>query len=806
MNMIHPILLVFIQKIFKFVTMGFRTSILLLITYIISATGIFAQKATLYGTAVDTGNGERLIGVTIHVNGQAVTSTDVAGKFSLELEPDTYKISFQVVGYKPQEQEFILQPGEKREVKILMKDTPREMGTYVVSGSRYDKDINRETISMDVMSAQLIKNTNSVDVAEAVNRMPGVQITDGQASIRGGAGYSYGIGTRVNFLLDGVPLIAGDLGNVEWNLVPLENVSQIEVMKGASSLFYGSGSLNGVLNVITGWPTADKPSTTISVYTQIYGDPRRADTKWWPSTEQPMATGLFFNHSQRIKDNIDLVVGGNFHFDRSPLQGNSQSRGRINFKFQYRFKKVPGLSIGLNGNFMFERAGRFVLWQNATDGIYQPTFASDDKYYFLVLDPHLKYYDKKGNKHNLTMRYYRKFRYGFDGDINAVANNLLLDYQYQRKFYKNMFTVTAGAYFNYGWIQSNLFPDSLQLDSNGKANHFFQTYAAAAFGQLEFNYRRWSIVGGVRYELNGADFLVEGSIPVFRGGINFRAAKQTFLRGSFGQSYRIPSLGERFIRAELVSGFYVLPNYGLKPEKGWNAEIGIRQGFKITKKWQGYADLALYWMEYHDMIQYNIGNYPPDGIGFKAFNISQARIMGFEITAGGKGYIGPVQVNTYVGYNYSMPVDLSAFPGLKDVGHYLDTMFKFFGNHLLDSSSLNKMLLPFRNRHTVRADVELTWKNMSVGSTFYFMSTYENIDHNFVFIEVAIPGFISPWIDTHKNYRGDFTMDMRASYTIPKIKTKINFVVKNLTNLEYMARPGVMNVPRSFNVRVDFNF
>lgn len=778
---------------------------LLIFTFLFLSASAFSQKGTLFGVVTDTSNGEKLIGVILNINGKPVTNTDVAGRFSIELDAGTYKINFKQIGYAELEQEFVVSPGEKKEVKILMKEAPKEMGTYVISSSRYDKDINKEIVSMEVINIQLIKNTNSIDLAEVANRIPGVQITDGQASIRGGAGYSYGIGSRVNFLLDGVPLIGGDLGNVEWNLIPIENIAQVEVMKGASSVFYGSGSLNGLINVITAWP-GEKPTTNISVYSTIYGDPYRKEAKWWTATEFPMATGLFFNHSRRIKENIDLVIGGNFHIDKSPLQGNSQTRGRINFKFQYRPKKIPGLSFGMNGQFMFERAGRFVMWQNANEGIYVPTFGSDDKYYFLILDPHLKYFDKKGNKHNITMRYYRKFRYGFDGDIDAVANNLLLDYQYQRKFYKNMFTVTAGAYFNYGWVQSNLFPDSLQLDSNGNANHFFQSYAAAAFAQLEFNYRRWSVVAGVRYELNGSDFLIEGSIPVFRGGINFRAAKQTFLRGSFGQSYRIPSLGERFIRAELVSGFYVLPNYDLKPEKGWNAEIGIRQGFNITKKWKGYADLALYWMEYQDMIQYNVGNYPPDGLGFKAFNISKARIMGIELTVGGRGLIGPVELNTYAGYNYCLPADLSVFPGLNDVGNYLDTMFKFYDKHLLDSSSFNRMILPFRNRHTFKADLELTWKNMSVGSTFYYMSTYENIDPNFVFIEFAIADFITPWIETHKNYRGDFTMDLRASYLFKKWNMKVSFLIKNLTNLEYMARPGVMNVPRSFNMRLDFSF
>ena len=784
--------------------MGMKRLTFFLLT-LLTSLSLFAQKAKLQGTVKDSANGERLIGVIISVNGKPVTNTDISGKYTVELEPDTYAVKFEGVGYMGIDTLIILSAGEARSFDVPLAEKPKEMGTYVVSGSRYDKDINKETVSMTVMPIQLIKNTNSIEVSEAMNRLPGVQVIDGQASIRGGTGYSYGIGSRVSFLLDGLPFVSGDLNNVEWNLVPLENVSQIEVMKNASSVFYGSGSLNGVINVITAWPT-DKPSTTVSVYSQLYGDPKNPAAKWWASTEMPMASGLFFNHSRQINQTMDLVVGGNFHYDKSPLQGNSQVRGRINFKFRYRPKKIPGLSFGLNGNFMYERAGRFVLWQNALNGIYQPTFSSDDKYYFLNLDPHLKYFDKHGNKHTVTMRYYRKFRYGFDGDIDAVSNNMMLDYQFQRSFYKNMFTVTAGAYVNYGWVQSNLFPDSLQLDTNGKAKHYFQTFAAAAYAQLEFNYRRWSVVAGIRYEANGSDLLVEGSLPVFRGGINFRAAKKTFLRGSFGQSYRIPSLAERFIRAELISGFYVLPNYDLRPEKGWNAEIGIRQEFNITKNWLGYADLAIYWMEYTDMIQYNIGSYPPDGLGFKAQNIGRARIAGFELTVGGRGKIGPIEVNTYAGYNYCFPANLSKNPGMENVGNYLDTMFKYFGNHLLDSNSINGSILPFRNRHTFKADVELGWKGISVGATFYYTSTYENIDPNFLFMELAISDFIQPWITTHKGYSGDFVCDLRASYLFKKWNMKVSFLVKNLTNLEYMARPGVMNVPRNFAVRLDFSF
>ena len=43
-----------------------------------------------------------------------------------------------------------------------------------------------------------------------MEQIPGVNITDGQANIRGGSGWSYGAGSRVLVMVDDMPLISGD--------------------------------------------------------------------------------------------------------------------------------------------------------------------------------------------------------------------------------------------------------------------------------------------------------------------------------------------------------------------------------------------------------------------------------------------------------------------------------------------------------------------------------------------------------------------------------------------------------------------
>lgn len=92
---------------------------------------------------------------------------------------------------------------------------------------------------MDVIDAGQIENTHTLSIDEAVQQVPGVTILDDQASIRGGNGYSYGVGSRVLLMLDELPFLTGASSEAKWNFLPIENISSMEVIKGASSALYG---------------------------------------------------------------------------------------------------------------------------------------------------------------------------------------------------------------------------------------------------------------------------------------------------------------------------------------------------------------------------------------------------------------------------------------------------------------------------------------------------------------------------------------------------------------------------------------
>ena len=84
-----------------------------------------------------------------------------------------------------------------------------------------------------------------------IDQVPGVNVVDGQANIRGGSGFSVGAGSRVLVLVDDLPMLAADAGDAKWSFLPTENLAQIEIIKGASSVTYGSSALSGSINIRT---------------------------------------------------------------------------------------------------------------------------------------------------------------------------------------------------------------------------------------------------------------------------------------------------------------------------------------------------------------------------------------------------------------------------------------------------------------------------------------------------------------------------------------------------------------------------
>jgi outer membrane cobalamin receptor len=307
----------------------------------------WSQNATLTGTATDADTGEPLIAATISA-GDIGTVTNFDGSYELSLPAGQYAIKLSYVGYDPASITVELQENENRILNFSLKEEATMLQTATVTSGKFEKPLSEVTVSLEVLRPGLIQNTSKATIDEALEKIPGVTILDGQANIRGGSGYSQGAGSRVLLLVDDVPILTADAGFPNWDDVPVENIAQVEVVKGAASALYGSSALNGIINVRTAYPKSE-PQTEGAIFYTHYMKPEDKNLAWWDTAGvQPRTMVASLSHRRKIGSKFDLVVGGFYQNEESFNQDTYNNYGRFNFSTKYRV--TDRLSIGLNGN------------------------------------------------------------------------------------------------------------------------------------------------------------------------------------------------------------------------------------------------------------------------------------------------------------------------------------------------------------------------------------------------------------------------------------------------------------------------
>jgi iron complex outermembrane receptor protein len=760
----------------------------IILFFLFTSLSISAQQTFVRGFVSDSASGEALIGVVIRIPGGG-TVTDINGNYMIAVTPGTVSVAFNYTGYRSDSATLNVESGKSVEQNMKLVNISKQLNLVVISSGRYAQNIGEVPVSLEVLKPKLIENKCTANMENIMDQVPGVTMTDGQANIRGGSGYSYGAGARVMMVVDDMPMLSGDANDVKWDYLPIENVSQVEVMKGASSTLFGSSAMNGVIHFRTAYP-GEKPATSITMFSGFYGDPQRESLKWWHNSN-PTFNGINFSHSRQI-GNWDLVFGGHVFSDDGYRYLETDQRERFNMNLRYRFKKVPGLNAGVNTNMMNTRGGLFILWYNDSLA-YTPKDSTIQNYNNnrFNIDPFINYYGPHGSRQSIRTRFYRTNNRN-DTKQGAVADFYYGEYQFQHKF-KNTLTITSGVVATKTTVKSDLY-----------LNHFAKNIAAYAQVDRKF-FDRLFVTVGVRGEYFHDDSLATNYAfkiskndtlallkfrPVFRAGVTYQIGEGTFLRVSYGQGYRFPAIAEKYIRT-VAAGLPIYPNHNLLPESGQSAEIGIKQGIHVGKGWKGYADMAIYWMQYSNMMEFTFGSYgnpvtdPFFGLGFSSINIGSTRIRGIDCSVMGEGKIGQVDVMMLAGYTYMDPVSLRWDPAK-------DTL----------AQTSHENILKYRYKHIAKFDGEATYKKCSFGVSMRYNSYMQNIDWIFENAPALLPG-IKEYREKH--HTGDIVFDARAMYQLTD-RARIALIANNVFNREYTSRPADVQPPRNFVLQVVIKF
>lgn len=762
----------------------------------------FSQNAFVKGTVVDENN-EVLLGVNVvaDIEQSLATQTDFDGNYELSLPPGKYQITYSFIGKNDEVKNIDLKAGETKTINIVFTPSDIEIGLVTVTGGKYEKQFGEEVVSMEIIPTSIIEN-NVAQAEEALNKVPGYQNIGESPSIRGGSSFASGASSRTLFLIDGMPQLSPENAAIYFETLPLENLQQVEVIKGASSSLYGSSALNGIIHFRTAWPKKDEPYHRVTAATGFYQkfsgnliqskndkETRNQEVDWWWDDENhlPIFMNYIYEYRQSFKK-IDVVAGAYYRHDQGFRKNNEYDRFRINGKLRHISEKIKGLTIGTSWNFAYQEGGQFFMWSGMNRDALIP---SDPKSAFnkdvrtdyvqrrISFSPFLTYFDKKDNKHNLQFRYYNNQSTNFSLESNQT-NHIYGEYTFSHQITNKGITLLTGA--------AGSFTTSKGLNVGNKT---YEATNAGIFIQADKKFfDKLNFTGGIRIEYNKIDsitpqnkltilsvfkkngYFTSPIKPLLRFGMNYEPVKGTYLRASWGQGFRVPTINEYFV--DLKRTLQVVANPNLLPENGWSAEIGVKQGVKVGT-WQGYFDVAGFVTKYVDLIDFSI-----NGSTVQAQNQDNARISGIELSALGQGKLFGYPLTFLTGYTFMQPILLN--PDSLRMDNFPDSY----------------QYISYRNKHSFKADIETTIRDFSFG----FSSVYNSFMLNIPVTSNAVPG-VSQYREVNPN--GEWVFDVRTRYNFTE-KTSLSFVVKNLFNNEYTTRPGLLEAPRNYTMQFQHQF
>ena len=897
-----------------------------------------AQMTEVSGVVTDFQTREPLIGVTVCDKNDPSkgTVTDFDGHYTLLV--DTKKptmLSFSYVGY---DTETRLVNSLTKVLNVPLLTHNEILDDVVVTAGRFEQRSTDVTVSMEVLKPQALRSQAPTDLSATLQTLPGVEIIDKQPSIRGGGGWTYSVGSRCQVLMDGMSILNPKTGEINWNNVPLENVGQVEVIKGASSVLYGSSALNGVINVRTQRPGL-KPETKISGYVGIYDNYKDYA---YTGARLPLYYGAEASHSRRV-GNFDVSGAISGFKDEGFRQQSFNDRVRLGGNLTYHQPMEAGkyMTMGANVNYVANQYGDFFIWRSPKDPIHpSPLTNMGRKEHNFNIDPFWNYDDAdKGISHKIRARFYLtsdnlttpsatmtteelakwavqsfdlgkvkgkydEFKGYTDGGlsttdaliltfqdvvipvmnedwlgavqsgINLVQNGLgytgtVAEMQDAVAYAMNLLAnndptrpeLTYNGYVDYQFAKQ--WNSGVRLTTGVNWNHITNTanitgthHTDNVAAYLQYDHRiadKLSLSAGMRLEYYRMDdHYKEANIqigkwlcpvrPVFRAGLNWEIYKAGFLRASFGQGYRNPSITEKFARKD-IGGVGVYPNHDIKPESGFNAEIGYKQLYKFGPI-TGSLDVAAFYTEYRNMIEYQFGlfrnsdftmiNSMDDviseaqkmiddikttkslsnagiGIGAQFVNVNHARIYGCEISTAGKVDIQKEMGLRYsIGYTFTEPEDMDNAKRIEEEKTYTDPL-------QMKNKSNDSKYLKYRNKHSFKTTIDYNYKWLSLGINMMYRSKMLAVDYIMVderekaepdlmeYARMFIFGYEDGvslhdyWMEHNK---GVFTMDLRASVRF-KEHVEVQFLINNLLNTEYSYRPMALAAPRTFVCRMN---
>lgn len=576
---------------------------------------------------------EPIANVSIQLNpGNYFDITDLEGHFILENIPeDVYQIKFEHIAYNPVDLKNIYI--KKNQITVLdtiqLKSKIISTDEFIITADRIERDPFETPNAVNVISKVEINDRAAKTSAEALREENGIFVQ--KTNHGGGSAIIRGLSSnQILILVDGIRLNNSlyRLGNHQYlTTVDNNSIQQIEIVRGPTSMLYGSDAMGGTINLRTKMPEFNTAGRFINL--SLLSRYASADNEKTISARGEFSTNkVAFNTGFSYKDYGDLRRGRNSDYKRieKSTDGIIQSpNGYAAYDFDskliYKFSNESDLIAAYQLSNQ-ENVPRYDKYEN-------------DNYYLWKYQPqrrqlaYLKYernfFSNYINSFNTTISYSdqvegRHTQRRDDSDLQKEkdeAHTFGLTFEANSLFRNHSFLYGAEIYTDK--IKSEQY--NYDADSGVRTKSPLSRYPDGAeynsygfYIQDEYNLSKklTTIFGGrysyfnTRFQLVGMDssFLYnnnpyEQSFKAFTFSLGtvYRMINYLHFYFNLGQAFRAPNLSDISKFGESKGEIFEVPNPDLEPEKMFTIDLGIKINHSIFK-----VDGSVYYSKISDLL------------------------------------------------------------------------------------------------------------------------------------------------------------------------------------------------------------
>lgn len=480
------------------------------------------------------------------------------------------------------------------------RDTVSLKEVLVTAPKKTDVELTPLDVSF-INAEEINKSTETSLLPVLMHKVPGVFVTE-----RGFAGYGVsggsagtvnirgvGGGNKVLFLIDGQPQFAGIFGHSLADTYVANGVERVEVVKGPSSLLYGTNAMGGSVNIITRRQTEDGVSGRAramfgSFSTQKFdvstgirkgrfamtaagqidrSNGNREGSEFWLANE-------FLQMQYTASDHWHM--GANVDMTQSKANNPGTTQDPLLSMWTKIFRGTGSVYANNNYDWGHGAIQGFINWgRHRVDDGYAP--GADPKDYLF-----------NSTDYNMGFNIFQTVRPWQSNDLSMGID-----------------------FLHWGGHSWN------EMKADGKETSDFKKceneIAGYVMMQQGFFSDRLSVNAGVRLQ-HGSQY---GNIWVPQAGVIYRPTEMSHIKFSFSKGFRAPNLRELYL--------YAPANPDLKPEYMLNYELSYSQGLLEGKLHLG---AALFFIDGKDLIQVERIDGKP-----RNMNVGKFINKGFELEA-----------------------------------------------------------------------------------------------------------------------------------------------------------------------------